>query len=59
LEEVVNIENCSLVSYDRIKEKIEWSFEGCENDKIGENMGGISGNGLILEITTEDDEFEN
>jgi hypothetical protein len=23
LEEVVNIENCSLVSYDRIKEKIE------------------------------------
>jgi ubiquitin carboxyl-terminal hydrolase 47 len=58
LEEVVPLEHCRLVSYDRLQDTIECSFEGCANDPIGETLGGLRGNGLLLEIRREDAEFE-
>jgi len=46
------------VSYDRLQDTIECSFEGRANDPIGETLSGLRGNGLLLEIRGEDAEFE-
>lgn len=58
LEEVVPLEHCRLVSYDRLQDTIECSFEGRANEPIGEILSGLRGNGLLLEIRGEDAEFE-
>jgi len=58
LEGVVPLEHCRLVSYDRLQDTIECSFEGCANDPIGETLNSLRGNGLLLEIRGEDAEFE-
>jgi hypothetical protein len=46
------------VSYDRLQDTIQCSFEGRANDPIGETLGGLRGNALLLEIRGEDAEFE-
>ena len=58
LEGVVPLERCRLVSYDRLQDTIECSFEGHTNDPIGETLSGLRGNGMLLEIRGEDAEFE-
>ena len=58
LEGVVPLEHCRLVSYDRLQDTIECSFEGHANVPIGETLSGLRGNGLLLEIRGEDAEFE-
>jgi hypothetical protein len=58
LEEVVPLEQCRLVNYDRLQDTIECSFEGRANEPVGEIMSGLRGNGLLLEIREEGAEFE-
>lgn len=57
LEKVVPIERCRLVSYDRFKDSIECSFDGRENETIGEIFHNLK-NDFLLEIRGEDEEFE-
>jgi hypothetical protein len=49
------------VSYDRLQDTIECSFEGHDNDPLGEVLNNLRGNykyDLLLEIRKEDAEFE-
>ncbi|GLH00204.1 Ubiquitin carboxyl-terminal hydrolase 47 [Gryllus bimaculatus] len=66
LEGVIPLERCRLVKYDRVQDNIERSFEGQDDDPIGEivscdRIGEIVSNGkldMLLEIRREDAEFE-
>jgi hypothetical protein len=49
------------VNYDRLQDTIECSFEGRDNDPIGDIVNSLHGNykcDLLLEIRKEDAEFE-
>jgi hypothetical protein len=49
------------VSYDRLQDTIECSFEGHDNDPLGEILNSLRGNykyDFLLEIRKEDAEFE-
>ncbi|KAJ9585896.1 hypothetical protein L9F63_020459 [Diploptera punctata] len=61
LEGIVPIERCRLVQYDKSQESIECSFEGRDEEPIGEILNSIRGsykNDLLLEIRKEDGQFE-
>ncbi|XP_044731770.1 ubiquitin carboxyl-terminal hydrolase 47 isoform X2 [Chrysoperla carnea] len=62
LDGLIPLEQCRLVSYDRVQDTIECSFEGKEDEPIGE----ILSNGwrrtckteFLLEMRQKDEEFE-
>ncbi|XP_021936857.1 ubiquitin carboxyl-terminal hydrolase 47-like isoform X2 [Zootermopsis nevadensis] len=61
LEGVVPIERCRLVNYDRLQDTIECSFEGREDDSVGDILNGLRGNSkydFLLEIRKDGAEFE-
>lgn len=58
LEKVAPVERCRLVAYDSKTGNIECSFEGREQDEIGEIMTPLHTNELLLQIREEDGEFE-
>ena len=58
---MVPIERCRLVNYDRLQDSIECSFEGKEEESIGEILNSLRGtykNDMLLEIRKEDEQFE-
>lgn len=57
LEKIVPIERCRLVSYDRMKDIIECSFEGRDDDTIGEIFQNHK-NEFLMEIRQENEDFE-
>ncbi|XP_067012676.1 ubiquitin carboxyl-terminal hydrolase 47 isoform X2 [Anabrus simplex] len=58
LEGIVPLERCRLVKFDRAQSTIEYSFEGRDDDPIGEILSNDNKHELLLEIRKEDEEFE-
>jgi ubiquitin carboxyl-terminal hydrolase 47 len=61
LEGVVPVERCRLVNYDRLQDTIVCSFEGREDDPIGDILNSLRGNykyDFLLEIRKDGVEFE-
>ncbi|XP_069705284.1 ubiquitin carboxyl-terminal hydrolase 47 isoform X2 [Periplaneta americana] len=61
LEGVVPLERCRLVNYDKLQDTIECSFEGRDEEPVGEILNSVRGNykyDLLLEIRKEDAQFE-
>nr|CAD7395807.1 unnamed protein product [Timema cristinae] len=61
LEDVIPLDRCRLVNYDHLQDTIECSFEGREEDPIGDVLYILRSNfkyDLLLETRREDQEFE-
>ncbi|KAK6626939.1 hypothetical protein RUM44_009416 [Polyplax serrata] len=57
LEKIVPLERCRLVSYDELRKTIECSFEGKDEDTIGEICLN-HGTDFLMDIREEGEEFE-
>lgn len=59
MKSIAPIERCRLVAYDNPSDSIERSFEGMEEDKIGDVMYKLQNRlELMLEVREENQEFE-
>uniref|UniRef100_A0A1B6DYN4 Ubiquitin carboxyl-terminal hydrolase 47 n=1 Tax=Clastoptera arizonana TaxID=38151 RepID=A0A1B6DYN4_9HEMI len=61
IEGIVPLEDCRLVNYSYIYETIEASFEGRENDHIGDILSSLKSmckNDFLLDIKAKDEEFQ-
>nr|CAD7439732.1 unnamed protein product [Timema bartmani] len=61
LEDVIPLDRCRLVNYDHLQDTIECSFEGREEDPIGDILYILRSNfkyDLLLETRREDQNFE-
>lgn len=59
IKSIAPIERCRLVAYDNPSDSIERSFEGMEDDKIGDIMYKLQNRlELLLEVREENQEFE-
>jgi len=59
IKSVAPIERCRLVAYDNSSDGIERSFEGMDNDQIGDIMDGLQNRlELLVETRDKNQEFE-
>ncbi|GFY64316.1 ubiquitin carboxyl-terminal hydrolase 47 [Trichonephila inaurata madagascariensis] len=61
LEGVVPVECCRLVKYDDFHDSLECSFDGCDDEPMGELLGGVKSSykfELFLEIRKPHEKFQ-
>ncbi|GIX86193.1 ubiquitin carboxyl-terminal hydrolase 47, partial [Caerostris extrusa] len=61
LEGIVSLECCRLVKYDDFHDSLECSFDGCDDEPMGELLGGVKSSykfELFLEIKKPHEKFQ-